>query len=624
VQTKKETVSVEFQLDVALQLQKISTSLIPEGNVDALYESILDAAISLTSADMGSMQVFLPQRDELRLLVNRGFHPESAAFWEYVRTDSTSSCGLALSSGARTILPDIETGDRVVAASDLDAYRRSGIRAVQSTPLISRAGELLGMISTHWREPHQPTELALRTLDVLARQAADLIERSRAEAALREREEQSRLLAAIVESSNDAIISTNLDGLIGSWNKGAERIYGYLAEEIIGKPILILIPPERHDEEPKIIERIRRGERVDHYETVRRRKDGSLIDISLTVSPVRDLGGKIVGASKIARDISEQKRLEIQARRTTAIVDSSDDAIISKDLNGVISSSNPGAQRLFGYLAEEVIGKSVTILIPPERQDEEPAILDRIRRGERVDHYETVRRRKDGSNVEISLTVSPIRDAKGTVVGASKIARDISERKRSDAQIAILAREAEHRAKNMLASVQAAVHLSNSDTPEGLKHAIEGRIQALANVHRLFVQTRWAGADVRNIVTQELAPYCQEGDGRARIEGSDLMVEPSIGQAIAVTLHELSTNAAKYGALSVADGCVQVEWSRVPNDRFVLRWTECNGPAVQPPASRGFGMRVMERMIAGQNGELRLSWQPRGLTCEITLPASSA
>ncbi|MFZ0072711.1 MAG: HWE histidine kinase domain-containing protein, partial [Xanthobacteraceae bacterium] len=276
---------------------------------------------------------------------------------------------------------------------------------------------------------------------------------------------------------------------------------------------------------------------------------------------------------------------------------------------------------IFGYLAEEVIGKHVTILIPLERQDEEPTILDRIRSGERVDHYETVRRRKDGSLIDISLTVSPVRGLGDKVVGASKIARDISERKRAEAQIAILAREAEHRAKNMLAIVQAAVHLSHSDTPEGLKRAIEGRIQALANVHRLFVETRWAGADVRNIVAQELSPYCREGDKRARIEGPNLMVEPSVAQAIAVTVHELSTNAAKYGALSVAHGRVQIEWSRLPDDRFALRWTESNGPPVQPPASRGFGMRVMETMIAAQpNGEISFAWHPRGLTCEITMP----
>ena len=131
------------------------------------------------------------------------------------------------------------------------------------------------MISTHWREPHQPTERALRRLDVLVRQAADLIERSRSEAALRESNEQLRWLASIVECSDDAIISRTLDGIITSWNKGAERVFGYTAEEAIGRPIAFLIPSDRQNEEPEILERIRNGKRIEHYETVRQRKDGS-------------------------------------------------------------------------------------------------------------------------------------------------------------------------------------------------------------------------------------------------------------------------------------------------------------------------------------------------------------
>jgi PAS domain S-box-containing protein len=158
-----------------------------------------------------------------------------------------------------------------------------------------------------------------------------------------------------------------------------------------------------------------------------------------------------------------------------SLVENSDDAIITKNLDGIISSWNKSAERIFGYAAEEVIGKPVTILIPLERQDEEPGILVRLRRGERIDHYETVRQRKDGSLVDISLTVSPVKDVHGKIVGAAKIARDITERKRKDEHIATLAREAEHRTKNILATVQATVHLSHSETADGLKRAIEGR-----------------------------------------------------------------------------------------------------------------------------------------------------
>jgi len=309
---------------------------------------------------------------------------------------------------------------------------------------------------------------------------------------------------------------------------------------------------------------------------------------------------------------------DVMAERLASIVESSDDAIISKTLDGIITSWNHGAERIFGYFAEEVLGKPITILIPADRQDEEMTIIERIRRGERVDHYETVRQHKHGTLIDISLTVSPLRNKEGRIVGASKIARDITERKRNEAQIAILAREAEHRAKNILASVLAVVHLSNADTPEGLKRTIEGRIQALANVHTLFVRSRWNGADLRGIVMQELSPYCGEKDDRALIEGPGKLLAPDAAQAIAVTLHELATNAAKYGALSAAGGQVHVVWSETPKGGIALRWKETGGPAVQPAGRRGVGTRVMEGMVSGQlNGSIDFAWPAEGLVCDI-------
>src|SRR6516165_3963189 len=149
-----------------------------------------------------------------------------------------------------------------------------------------------------------------------------------------------------------------------------------------------------------------------------------------------------------------------------SIVESSDDAIVSKNLDGIITSWNRGAERVFGYTAEEAIGHPITIVIPQDRHDEERTILTRIRRGERIEHFETVRQRKHGSLIAVSLTISPVKNTEGKIVGASKIARDITEQKRSQEQIAILAREAEHRSKNLLANVQATVRLSQSDNSE--------------------------------------------------------------------------------------------------------------------------------------------------------------
>jgi len=303
-----------------------------------------------------------------------------------------------------------------------------------------------------------------------------------------------------------------------------------------------------------------------------------------------------------------------------SIVENSDDAIITKNLDGIISSWNKSAERIFGYSAEEAIGKPVTIIIPLERHEEEPAILARIRRGERIDHYETVRQRKDGSLIDISLTVSPIKTAQGEIIGASKIARDITQRKRNDERIAMLAQEAEHRTKNILATVQATVNLSQSDTADGLKRAIEGRVQALANAYALLVKSRWAGAELSIMAAQELAPYVGTDQARARIEGPQLLLPPNTAQAIAMTLHELATNAAKYGSLSVSNGQVEVTWSRAADDRLILHWTESGGPLLTAPDRQGFGTSVIQRLIQEQlKGQMHFDWRAGGLACEIIL-----
>lgn len=233
-------------------------------------------------------------------------------------------------------------------------------------------------------------------------------------------------LAAIVDNSDDAIVGKDLHGIIRSWNKGAQRIFGYTPEEVIGKSVTILMPPERQQEEQQILARLLRGETVDHFETVRVTKDGRLIDISVTISPIRDAAGEIVGASKIARDITVQRQADEARLRLGAIVESSDDAIVSKTLDGIIQSWNKGAERIFGYSAREVIGKHITLLIPPERHNEEVEILARLRRGERSEHYRTMRVRKNGQQFHASITISPIRNSAGEIIGASKILRDVT------------------------------------------------------------------------------------------------------------------------------------------------------------------------------------------------------
>jgi len=218
-----------------------------------------------------------------------------------------------------------------------------------------------------------------------------------------------------------------------------------------------VIPPELRHEEDTILANMRAGRRMQHYETVRVAKDGRRLHVSLTVSPVRDSTGRVVGASKIARDVTAQREADRARAMLAAIVQSSDDAIVSKNLTGVVTSWNRGAERLFGYTADEMIGASILRLIPPEHHDEEYRILARMRAGERVEHFDTVRLAKDGRRLEVSITVSPIRDLTGRVIGASKIARDVSEQReaqrRKDEFLAILA----HELRNPLAPVRYAI-----------------------------------------------------------------------------------------------------------------------------------------------------------------------
>jgi PAS domain S-box-containing protein len=333
-------------------------------------------------------------------------------------------------------------------------------------------------------------------------------------------------LASLVTLSYEPMLAWRLDGPIEFWNAGAERLYGFASDEAIGRSSHSLLQTKF----PTEFAEIRSQLRNDGYWSGELRhvcKDSRAVIVDSRQQLLPD--GTVL---EVNRDATERKQIqralhenEERLRWVASIVDFSDDAIISKNLDGVITSWNRGAERVFGYTADEAIGQPITILIPRDRHAEERTILTRIRRGERIDHFETVRQCKNGSLIVVSLTVSPVKNANGEIVGASKIARDVSEQKRTHEQIATLAREAEHRSKNLLANVVATVKLSQSDTPEGLKQAIEGRIRALANVHSLFVQTRWIGAELSAIARQELAPYFEEGETRARINGVDFRGE---------------------------------------------------------------------------------------------------
>lgn len=238
-------------------------------------------------------------------------------------------------------------------------------------------------------------------------------------------------IEAIVESSEDAIITKSLSGMVMSWNKAAEEIFGYRAEDMVGESIMVLFPPDRQDEERFMLNSIREGRRVKHFETVRVRRDGRLIHVSVTLSPIKDSQGKVIGAAKIARDITTRVQLERVAHHYQALVHSSFDAIITEGLDGIISTWNPAASAIFGYRETEIIGLPLTMIIPHELLQEEEMILAKVAAGQTVPPFDSVRQAKSGERLAVSVTASPIHDHDGKILGVSKIIRPISDQSRA-------------------------------------------------------------------------------------------------------------------------------------------------------------------------------------------------
>lgn len=476
-----------------------------------------------------------------------------------------------------------------------------------------------------------PVELHLRPaswgLGVFFR---DISERIRTERELRERSELMNLAEQTAE--------------IGVWDidmdtgtvRGTPQFFRIMGLEPTDKPVSIEVTRAlRHpDDRERVVNQFQAAihEGKDGYESeyrITRPSDGQTRWIFGRGRVIRDQDGNVIRYAGVDIDVTERKRAEEAAHRLVSIVESSDDAILSKDLNGIINSWNESATRLYGYLAEEIIGRPVTVLIPDDRLNEDPAIMERIGRGERVQHFETVRRRKDGSLVEISLTVSPIKDAAGRVIGASKIARDISERRRAEEQERLLLREMNHRIKNLFAVASGVVTLStrSAKTAPELADAIRDRLGALARAHALTLpEINEAGKRIERpttlsaLVRAVFSPYVADGGGM-KISGPEIGIGASTASNFALVLYEFATNAAKYGALSTAEGRVSVQWA-VEDGQLLLVWRERGGPEiVHPPESQGYGTRFSEGILSSAfGGRISRDWAREGLTIELSMP----
>jgi two-component system CheB/CheR fusion protein len=425
-------------------------------------------------------------------------------------------------------------------------------------------------------------------------------------------------LRNLLESTQIATLFLDGDLCIKNYTPGMRDLF-HLREADRGRPITDIVT------------------RLD-YETLKRDSEKVLRDLNLIerevempgeephtfimrIRPYRTVDNVIDGVVITFTDITERKRAEVERAKLAALVNSSHDAIIGHGFNGYIQSWNPAAERIFGYTAAEAVGQPMTMLIPEERADEVPELLGRLRRGEPVDKYDVARETRDGGRIDVELTISPVADHHGAMVSASTIARDITARLEHEQHRDILLHELSHRVKNTLATVQSIMVQTqrNASDMEAFAESFGERIQALAKAHGLLTRGNWKSVSLEKLILTELRPY--GGGKRWELTGEPLEIPAGQVVPLAIAFHELTTNAAKYGALSVSEGCVEVSWTTEAENgakRLRLQWRESGGPSVAAPERVGFGTRLIRQGLAHELGaDVTLDFAPDGVCCTI-------
>lgn len=408
------------------RLAEINRAITTSLSFDEVLDLITENAAQLVGARV-CLLLLIDHEGALNIRSARGVDSELARnFSGYMEEDVIQQLRLALAIGDETLV---------------------------SVPVIAKQS-LTGLLVIGRKEPLDGDEQwqlsALADQAAIALTNARLYELELAEAVRARDLSQIALLrlAAIVESSDDAIVSKDLNGIINSWNKGAERILGFTAEEVIGQPVTILIPQDRQAEETEILDRIRKGQRIEHFETIRRRKDGNVINVSLTVSPIKNERGEVIGASKIARDITESKRAEEEIRFQAHLLNAVDQAVIATDLDGTVTFWNSFAEKLYGWPAAEALGANVLDLTPsPAMREQAAEILLRLQAGNSwAGEFEVQRR--DGTFFPAQVNDSPILNDKGQLIGIVGVSVDNTERRRAEQEREdLLLREREARAE---------------------------------------------------------------------------------------------------------------------------------------------------------------------------------
>ena len=432
------------------------------------------------------------------------------------------------------------------------------------------------------------------------------------------------LLAAIVENSDDAIISKNLDGTVMSWNKGAERLFGWTAEEMVGRSIRTLIPEERRAEEDAILRQIMAGRQISAFHTTRLRKTGAEVRVSVTVSPVCDAAGRIIGASKIARDVgaleTARQQLAESELRFRMLSDNISQLAWIADKDGWIFWYNKRWFDYTGTTLDEMQGWGWKKVHHPDH-------LDRV--VEKLQHSWTTGeiwedtfplRGKDGRYRWFLSRARPIRDDDGAIVNWFGTNTDVTEQRLQSESIQTLLNEVNHRSKNMLTLIQSLARRSAPGNDAFLKRFVR-RLDALAANQDLLVRRAWTRVSLDELVRAQIGFAFDVADTRIECTGPEIEIGARSAEVLGMAMHELATNALKYGALSADKGKVEVCWSN-EGGVFTLIWRETGGPDVEVPERTGFGTSVIRDIpVAALDAEASLDFAPDGVVWTLTCPS---
>ncbi len=586
-------------------------------SAEQAYDAALEAVTRALACERASILLFDPA-GVMRFAAFRGLSEsyrravEGHSPWAPDETDPRPIC---IEDVANADLP-LDLKQRII---------EEDIQAAAFFPIV-QDGRLAGKFMAYHRAPHHFAESEQGVALTLARLLGSSLARIAGEQARKIAERDAQQLAAIVKSSDDAIVSKNLDGVIQTWNDGAERLFGYRRDEAVGRPIAILIPEDRQHEEPVILAKIRAGERVSHYETVRRRKDGTLIDISLTISPIWDRGGRIIGASKIARDITERKfaeaRLRESEQRLQELLAAIPAAIYTTDAEGKITYFNELAVEFAGRTP--VLGSDqwcVTWKLyhpdgTPLPHNQCPMAIA-LKEGRAVRGAEAIAERPDGTRVPFIPFPTPLRDASGKIVGAINMLVDLSERKQAETQQRLLLNELNHRTKNNMQVLQSllfsAARGTKSEEARRVLEEASGRIAAMAAAQRVLYGT----ADASQFSARQFFDAIVETVQQTLPPDVKIVKAPASGilsndmaMPLALILNELLTNAVKHGVRHPAVDEVRVSLTE-RGGQFELR-VEDDGPGFDLGAVRdtSSGLRLVRGLARQLRAEVKATKNP--------------